>query len=365
MHNATRVAAQVPCFSKWGIYACTRHHRSSRCVETMAISDNSPWKSAGALSELGESTSLKVLFPSLIPDKPYCADWPEQGLQIRKRETALTKRHVQLNSPHIIRWLAFDIDRPGARFAHEDAYLPAPNFIAENPATKHILSAYCLNVPVQNSATSRTRPLHYLAAVQRGLLRRLGADRNYVGLLSKNPLHADWRVYWHNRPYTLGELESWLFERDLAVEFSVPEATGYGRNCTVFDEVRNRCYREIMPFKRKGGTAEEWQLRCVTLAAASNAQFVRPLHTSEIRAIAKSIAKWTWRSFSEVSLSRRQSRLGALGALRRWEGHTSLETTRPWSAEGISRATFYRKKRRALVLPKGANWQMISENVEG
>ena len=206
----------------------------------------------GSLNSKG-AIPLKAQFPGLIPEKPYCADWPENGVQIRSRDTALKKRHLQLNSPYVIRWLPFDIDRADAIIAHEDAYLPPPNFIAQNPETKHTLSAYCLKVPVQNFARSHSSPLHFVAAIERGLRRRLGADPNYAGVLAKNPLHPDWRVHWHDTPYTLGELESWLFERDLAFEPAVRERSGFGRNCTVFDEARGICYREILQFKRMVG----------------------------------------------------------------------------------------------------------------
>jgi hypothetical protein len=308
-----------------------------------------------------EPTPLKAQFPALIPEKPYCADWPENGLQIRGRKVALKKRHLQLNSPLMIRWLPFDMDRADAALAHEDAYLPPPNFIAENPENKHTLSAYCLKVPVHNFAGSRSSPPYFLAAIERGLRRRLGADPNYVGVVAKNPLHSDWRVRWHNDPYTLGDLGSWLFERDMAFEPTVREETGFGRNCTVFDEVRSACYREILQFKRDGGSLDDWRCRCLALAVVSNRQFLRPLSVAELRAMAKSIAKWTWRKFSEHEFSRLQSYRGGLGASKRWADHISIESIQPWDTQGISRATWYRKRKRLIIKSGCADCQMISE----
>lgn len=320
-----------------------------------------PLAEGRAATSNAEPIPLKAQFPFLLPKRPYCTDWLENGVQIRNRKTAIQKRHLQLNSPQLIRWLPFDIDRSDAAFAHEDAYLPPPNFIAQNPGNGHTLSAYCLEVPVLNFASSRSSPLHYLAAVERGLRRRLGADPGYSGLLAKNPLHPDWRVRWHNKPYTLAGLESWLFERDMVVEWTAREQSGFGRNCTVFDEVRSGCYREILRFKREGGSFEQWKVRCLALGIAANSQFLHPLGQSEIRAIARSIAKWTWKNFTEANFSRRQSRLGDLGARKRWAGHTSMESTRPWDRMGVSRATWYRKRRLPALKQKTTICQMISE----
>jgi hypothetical protein len=184
--------------------------------------------------------------------------------------------------------------------------------VAVNPANGHALTAYLLRNPVHNFAGSRGSPLHYMAAVQRGLRRRLEADPRYVGLVAKNPYHPAWRVEWQApAPYYLDELADHLFPQDTRPEHETRESFGVGRNCHVFDEVRVVAYREVLQFKSAGTPFHLWQQRCTDLCLVSNQQFAVPLAHAEIRAIAKSIAKWTWSRFSEARFSELQARRGS------------------------------------------------------
>ncbi len=186
----------------------------------------------------------------------------------------------------------------------------------------------------------------YYAAVELGLWRRLDADLSYVGLIAKNPLSPHWRTIWGPTiPYTLGDLASWLFEGDMRAAAGVSEATGTGRNCTIFDLVRADAYREVLKLKRSGSTIDEWHKRCLDWAQGYNRQFKVPLPASEIRSISKSISRWTWKRFSEAAFVERQRVLGVRGAASRWDGHVSAGATKPWEAEGISRPTWYRRKK--------------------
>ncbi len=197
-------------------------------------------------SKSRETNSELADFISLLPRKPYCADDVEQGLVIRSRIPAIKYRHIQLNCPKTFRWLSFDVDVSGAYFSHDDGNLPPPNFIAENPANGHAHIVYRLRTPVQNFAGSRSSPLHYLAAVQRGMRRRLCADPNYTGLVAKNPFHPHWRAEWLARePYDLSELADWLFPHNTLPE-PKRERSGLGRNCDVFDDTRYWAYRNVL-----------------------------------------------------------------------------------------------------------------------
>ena len=73
-----------------------------------------------------------------------------------------------------------------------------------------------------------------------------------------------------------------------------------------------------------------------------NGQFATPLGDLEVRGIAKSVAKWTWKHFTEAGFSDVQS----ARARKRWHGHLAESTTKPWLEMGISRRTYYRRKRR-------------------
>jgi hypothetical protein len=112
----------------------------------------------------------------------------------------------------------------------------------------------------------------------------------------------------------------------------------------VFDDTRDFAYKNVMKFKRDVGSLDAWTQRCRDIAAGHNRIFINPLRHSEIRSIGKSIAKWTWRNFSEEKFSRKQSFRGKRGNAKRWAGHTSAEATKPWLADGISRATWYRRR---------------------
>jgi hypothetical protein len=189
-------------------------------------------------------------------------------------------------------------------------------------------------------------PLRYFAAVERGFARRLGADRRYTGLILKNPMHPDWRVEWRREdPYTLPELADWLFKRDLAPDADAASTLGAGRNCTVFDELRRIAYHEVRAFKCDG-SLDTFRARLERVAIGINMQFPVALRPTETRAIAKSVAKWTWQHFSEERFSALQRRRANM----RWANHTAESATKPWESLGISRRTYhYRKKAGVLA----------------
>jgi hypothetical protein len=69
------------------------------------------------------------------------------------------------------------------------------------------------------------------------------------------------------------------------------------------------------------------------------------MQRKRLRAITKSVADWTWRHMSTAGFSARQSRIGTRGNAKRWADHIPTEVTKPWEAEGIHRATWYRSDR--------------------
>jgi hypothetical protein len=129
---------------------------------------------------------------------------------------------------------------------------------------------------------------------------------------------------------------------------SVTTMHGFSRNCTCFDNVRETAYREVLDAKRAGKSLSDFQLRLEGVAPEINLHFPEALPLSEIRAIAMSVAKWTWRKFSAERLHARQSFLGKIGS-KRWAGHVSAKDTKPWEAQGVSRRTWYRRKRSKLA----------------
>jgi len=269
--------------------------------ETIALSDNSPlrgrlfdWQPNNQRPPHPQPNGLRQAFSDLIPAKPYCADNLSDGLRIRKRKLALERRHIQLNGPATFRWMPHEIDHAGAYFAQRDANLPEPDFIAINPENGHGHCAVLLVAPVARHSAARAEPLRFFAAVERGIGRRIGADRHFSGLITKNPLNAYWRVEWRpDEPFTLAELADWLFPQDMQPDWEIATTLGTGRNVTIFDELRAIAYREVRLFKRDGSAFDAWFDRCLNLALALNLQFPSTLSLSEVRSIAKSVAKWT------------------------------------------------------------------------
>jgi Replicase family len=85
-------------------------------------------------------------------------------------------------------------------------------------------------IPVSCYEISHVAPLRFYIAVERGIARRIGADRHYVGVITKNPLHPYWRVEWRrDDPYALHELADWLFFEDMRPDPG-PDTMGAGRN---------------------------------------------------------------------------------------------------------------------------------------
>ena len=74
-------------------------------------------------------------------------------------------------------------------------------------------------------------------AVYLRLQQLFGADVGYSGLISKNPIHEQWRTYsLRKKPYTLTELSSKL-DIDWQEAKKTPqqhEAIGLGPNCYIF-----------------------------------------------------------------------------------------------------------------------------------
>ncbi len=257
-------------------------------------------------------------FVERLPRRPYCTDDPAQGLLIRPQATALAYRHIQHNPPPHVACLVFDVDSPDGYEAWKEAGLPAPNWITFNVLNGHAHYGYYLAAPVARACAAKQKPLRYLAAIEHVLAKRLGADMGYAGLITKNPVHGDWWTIWHHsEPFSLDYLAEFCPDADLAAynRRSRKEVGGLGRNVTVFDNVREWAYSAVRQFWRPNGY-EAWA-DAVRMACESANAFGReqggPLPHSEIKATAKSIARWVWNRFTPAGFSQVQAHRGAKG----------------------------------------------------
>ncbi|MCA9324368.1 replication initiation protein [Candidatus Saccharibacteria bacterium] len=290
-----------------------------------------------------QSNALQLDLFETLPNKPYCTD--ELGVTyIRPKSTAIKKKYLQVNQPKLVTYLVFDIDRQGGVLSWYDNDLPAPYWTSKNPENGHAHIAYRLKVPFSTSDIAHSEPIRYAAAIQSAMTERLKADRGFAGLLTKNPLHPYWQnEYWTEYEYTLDELADYLDLKGHPLRGS--ETSGLGRNCELFDNTRQWAYRAIREYwapnyKRK------WNAAVYDKVESTNSQFNVPLPVSEVKAIAKSIANWTYREFTPEKFRQSQAKKGAKGgkASKRKPVANSERTLKPWEDLGISRRTYFRWK---------------------
>ncbi|NMF90729.1 replication initiation protein [Aromatoleum petrolei] len=290
--------------------------------------------------------NTSTIFQARLPRRPYCSDDLSRGLVIRPAATALRHRHLQPNAPLEVAWLVFDLDYPGAAFAWEKARLPPPTLTVVNPENAHAHLFYGLTTPVGMSDAARDAPIRYAAALQAAFLVKLCADPGYAGLIAKNPFHDAWRALWVQHLFDLCELAEYV---DLPKRRPQLEVLGLGRNCSLFDELRAWAYQWVREYKRNDSTVEQWHRAVLGQAEKLNA-FTVPLSFTEVKAVARSVAKWTWRNFSDESFSAIQSARGKRGG----RPATTTQHGEPWGEQGISRATYYRRLKSGLLVPEDA-----------
>lgn len=251
------------------------------------------------------------------PSRPLCSDdLAEHGLWRAPLRDALMQPYIQPNPARRVWVIVLDVDRPGAAVDWQSAAIPPPNWTTTSRASGHAHLAYVLAAPVAISDAARIAPLRLLARVQRALVAVTEADRGYSGLVTQTPHHPRWiTVIWHQQPYDLAELCDYLPDSALALADQtnslVEQQQGVGRNVTLFDRLRRWAYRSRGSF----ADADAWRNACLAKAVELAHELggeVLPL--SEVRAIARSVAKWTWRRLDVQASAERfaalQSRRG-------------------------------------------------------
>ena len=242
------------------------------------------------------NAQLSDFFENLA-HKPYCADELLYGLQIRPKKTAINMQYIQGNQPCMLHYFFFDLDRSEAVMAWHDENLPMPYWTAQTQKNGHAHICYKLEIPLCTSEFGSQKAIAYASKVQAGLANKLGADVGYSHLITKNPFHPDWRTtFWTERAYTLDYLADFV---DLPKKLSKKqEVSGLGRNCTLFDTVRKWAYKAIRACLGDG--YDSWYQKVLNMSLDANGAFLDPLPYSEVKATAKSIAKWVWRNHTSA-----------------------------------------------------------------
>lgn len=238
-------------------------------------------------------------FSSNLTSYPRCANDPAIDNGIRCRDSAVDYLLIEPNTAGSIRWLTFDIDRKGAALDWEDCHVPPPSIVCRNPTNGHAHLLYALKAPVARSSCAKQKPLNYLEMIEHSLRVALQADRGYSGTLVKNPLHSHWQPKEWGDIYTLDELADELTIVPRERRAANDNIAGLGRNCETFELLSKYAYSSV---RKYWGThqASSFELFCAELedfAGKIQGDFLTPLAFNEIRAIARSVARWVWRKF--------------------------------------------------------------------
>jgi hypothetical protein len=237
-----------------------------------------------------------MLFAERLPKKPYCTDDFADGLKIRPNTTAIKHRYIQFNPPGILAFMLFDLDMAESAFAFERHDLPQPTFIVINKTNGYCHYIYALLAPVV-FGRGNENPRHYFLDIEYSYRLLLGADPAYSGLLCKNPWHSHWLVvFTPSAVYDLGTLADYVVLQKRPKKRE--QQAGQGRNVSLFDSLRSWAYRA----RRHYGDYRQWLEACLTTCAEMN-NFNQPLPYPEVRSVAKSVARWTWKNITPQAFS--------------------------------------------------------------
>ena len=253
-------------------------------------------------------------FYELAPKKPYCTDLKSSGLIIRSRDIAFTCSYVQHNPPALCHWLTFDQDHDDI-LRWEAVNLPEPNLIVRNLENRRAHISYAIE-SVCTSEAARPKPLAYAQAIQEAYCEKLQADPGYTGLITKNPMHADWHVWEiHKHVYTLGELAKYVelqpryWTRKRSANY---DHYGLGRNCALFHRLRFWAYDWVAYYRDETGTAcSEWMQIVLEKAEVFN-EFPQPLCYGEIKSTAKSVGKWVWEKYFPAGKRKKRGAMASM-----------------------------------------------------
>nr|QJS05166.1 replication protein [Psychrobacter sp.]QJS05347.1 replication protein, RepA-like [Psychrobacter sp.]QJS05428.1 replication protein RepA [Psychrobacter sp.]QJS05827.1 replication protein [Psychrobacter sp.] len=250
-----------------------------------------------------------------LPTKPYCS-YVKNFCEIRTKKRAIERVYIQPNPPVRVNYIVIDIDHPnGIHNALYDADLPPPHLIIQNPKNAHVHLVYKLKNPVFMWGKAKPKHIRYLARIEHGMVKKLGADASYGGNLMKNPMSDVWTTYTTTAPlegYTLKHLAQFVNLDVLPSDDEAANDQGFGRNCNLFDQTRPYGYNE--------STASYSALvKLLTpIAENFNNQFEIPLFKNEVMHIVRSIARYCTRTdftashkaFSETQRARITIRWG-------------------------------------------------------
>jgi hypothetical protein len=247
-------------------------------------------------------------FINQIISRPFCTDdFKRDGIYRTNKRRALNSVYIEHNNDSFINSIVFDIDSDTAAIAWQDADIPKPNFITQNPANGHAHLFYALSSPVCITENARRKPQKLLKGVIEGLTERLGADPCYTGKITKNPLNPRWRTFWNEQPrFELNYLCEFIDTNKRVKKEVRKSIVAEGRNTALFDTLRFYAYSIIFKYQKNDDfygfiSALEEEAEHI------NDSFEDQLGFKEINHTIRSISSWVWGTFDSDTFSEIQS----------------------------------------------------------
>ena len=247
-------------------------------------------------------------FINQIISRPFCTDdFKRDGIYRTNKRRALNSVYIEHNNDSFINSIVFDIDSDTAAIAWQDANIPKPNFITQNPANGHAHLFYALSSPVCITENARRKPQKLLKGVIEGLTERLGADPCYTGKITKNPLNPRWRTFWNEQPrFELNYLCEFIDTNKRVKKEVRKSIVAEGRNTALFDSLRFYAYSIIFKYQKNDdfcGFMSALQEEAENI----NDSFEDQLGFKEINHTIRSISSWVWGTFDSDTFSEIQS----------------------------------------------------------
>lgn len=270
-----------------------------------------------------------------LPHRPYCMDDKPSYMLIRSKAIAIKKPYIQVNPPLTTIYFVFDDDKDDAALSWFDANLPQPLWTTQNPLNGHCHHCYKLQIPVSTSELASIKAIKFAQSIYYAYALKLGADLAYSQLITKNPIHPQWRTtFWTDRAYTLDYLADFV---DLPKRIPKKlEQVGLGRNVTLFEKGRHWSYSAVRDYLHHHSSSA-WEKAVLSHLEKLNEGFEPPLPYVEVKATAKSISRWVWKRFSYGEFSEIQAKRGAKGGKAKGKAYAEKrEQAAQLKADGVN-----------------------------
>jgi len=286
-------------------------------------------------------STLRKRIPAFIK----AADLPIKACWTVEKDIALQRNPIiQINHRDSAHAIILDIDY---KMSLRDINRLPGNLAVVNPSNGHLHLIIMLEKWVRKDGGKAHA---FLNIITKRLTALLKADTGYSGFLAKNPFHDAWDVVTiREKLWTVQELRDLL--DGLGSEgsknmFSKRSSTGFIDPSSVLEGARNDTLFRMCRRQACIGHQD-----ITGFAIRYNAALPTPLPQREAIGVSRSVEKWALKNRVLESFRARQKKL----AHRKWDriiprinDEWRIRTAsreRPWEAEGLSRAAWYRRRR--------------------